>query len=151
MVQTSGTRHNYWRSLCLHEIKLRPLFLALKIIFKCFKIFGHTEGSDSAYKHLSHYEYKFSSANAEEAIHFFYKNSDSFQVEEPSGKLNFNGRKVFAYIHGGYWQWGRLIFDWLPYFWPILSKEIFVIYLRIFFKAYSHRALWRRILLKKTL
>ena len=40
-------------------------------------------------------------------MHIFYKDSNSFDCDENSNKISFSGRKVFMYIHGGYWQWGR--------------------------------------------
>jgi acetyl esterase/lipase len=61
-----------------------------------------------AYENVLHYKFSFSEQDEEEAIHFFYKNSDSFQVDDSSKKISFNGRKVFVYIHGGYWQWGTI-------------------------------------------
>ena len=62
-----------------------------------------------AYNHVNHYKFKFSNTDEEEAIHFFYKNSQSFQVDETTKKISFNGRKVFVYLHGGYWQWGSVL------------------------------------------
>jgi hypothetical protein len=61
-----------------------------------------------AYKHCNNYKFKFSNEDEEEAIHFFYKDSDSLLIDESSKKINFNGRKIFTYLHGGYWQWGSI-------------------------------------------
>ena len=77
-------------------------------MFKFIKLNYYYLGSELAYKHLNNYKFKFSNENEEEAIHFFYKNSQSFQIDESSKKINFNGRKIFIYLHGGYWQWGSI-------------------------------------------
>ena len=62
-----------------------------------------------AYANINNYIFSFSDEIEEEAIHFFYKNADSFEVDESTKKFGFKGRKVFVYIHGGYWQWGTIL------------------------------------------
>ncbi len=39
--------------------------------------------------------------NDEHRLEIFYKNPASFEYK--NGRLNFNSRKVFVYLHGGYW------------------------------------------------
>ena len=65
-------------------------------------------GSESAYKNVLNYSHKLPNAQSnEECLEIFYKNSDSFSIKD-NNELNFNGRKVFVYLHGGYWQWGSV-------------------------------------------
>lgn len=62
--------------------------------------------SDLAHETIPYYSLVLNSESEEQRLEVFYKNSDSFAVDGDS--LDFKGRKVFIYIHGGYWQWGSV-------------------------------------------
>lgn len=73
-----------------------------------FNLIDFLKDSESAIKNVPNYRLRIGE-HTEQAIHFFYKDSSLFSVtnDDEIEKLDFKGHKIFIYLHGGYWQWGK--------------------------------------------
>jgi hypothetical protein len=71
---------------------------------------------------LPHVSIKLSQTSNEQAIEIFYKDSQSLSFDQETGVVDFKGRKIFIYIHGGYWVTRRKLS--INYFQNFLSKSL---------------------------